>query len=43
MSHVNYIGTFFLLVQQMDRRLDSKKEAHVMLKLDISMAFDSVD
>lgn len=33
----------FLLVQQMARRLYSKKEAHVMLKLDISMAFDSVD
>lgn len=33
----------FLLVQQMARRLYSKKEAHVMLKLDISKAFDSVD
>ena len=32
----------FLLVQQIARSLHSKKEPHILLKLDISKAFDSV-
>lgn len=32
----------FLMVQQIDRSLHSKKEPHILLKLDISKAFDSV-
>ena len=32
----------FMLVQQMVKTLHQKKEAHVLLKLDISKAFDSV-
>jgi hypothetical protein len=32
----------FMLVQQMVKTLNLKKEAHVLLKLDISKAFDSV-
>jgi len=32
----------FLFVQQMVKALHSKKEAHIILKLDISKAFDSV-
>jgi hypothetical protein len=32
----------FMLVQQMVKSLHNKKEAHILLKLDISKAFDSV-
>ncbi|WP_369293949.1 reverse transcriptase domain-containing protein, partial [Klebsiella pneumoniae] len=32
----------FMLVQQMVKCLHKKKEAHILLKLDISKAFDSV-
>ena len=32
----------FMLVQQMVKSLHKKKEAHILLKLDISKAFDSV-
>lgn len=32
----------FMLVQQMVKSLHKKNEAHILLKLDISKAFDSV-
>ena len=32
----------FMLVQQMVKSLHKKKEAHILLKLDISKAFDSI-